>query len=410
MIRRARVLALCCTLLAMTALSGVAQAETNPVNQPPAAEAPTPRQLPSTKPYLAVADTDTAATSTPAPILSSGTAALVANKDAGAITAEQFTKYALGKLGYGYRVPGAYDDAILPSSDAEALALSVNLISSRLSSSAQTQISKDVAASTGGKEAVDTGSTTSTSSMLSTGSGGSTQKTTTARSGAGAMSAVTTTTFGCGTDWKYKVKNLSYGCSGVSDHFVIYYNVGAKATVDLTDSDNDGVPDAAREMLVSAELARETSVSILGYRQPAVTYIFTDSALLKLNDSTGAALPLSKFAPPSIHLFKAADPTYLVRHEVFHQVQYRYIPAYASGPISAGLAFKNITAINWWMEATAEWAAHQAMYSYFTMAPSRLLYFRSNDVFLNDLSNDIAATDGFGGARQYGAVLLAEWV
>jgi hypothetical protein len=96
------------------------------------------------------------------------------------------------------------------------------------------------------------------------------------------------------------------------------------------------------------------------------------------------------------------DVYYLVSHEYFHQVQYTYFNA----------TDYTFSQPSWWMEATAEWAAHRVQEQIDFPGVVQNVYASSIDVFLK---SDAALTNGNSVLRRpdshwYGAFPLAEYL
>jgi hypothetical protein len=181
-----------------------------------------------------------------------------------------------------------------------------------------------------------------------------------------------------------------FDCVAETDHIKVVYNSSDVPT----SSHGQDVADWAEDAWAVYEG--------LGFKMPEkVTYVL-------LPYDTGLALPFGITGiqqGPIIVMASTADPpglpgyrTYLTRHELFHAVQYEYI----TNPVGK----------NWWMEATAEWAAHQVQaispthgsYPYYA---SNLREFigRSDDSFDNS-----GGLGSVGNGRQYGAFILAEFL
>lgn len=86
---------------------------------------------------------------------------------------------------------------------------------------------------------------------------------------------------------------------------------------------------------------------------------------------------------------------YLPRHELFHVFQYHYI----ADPTAV------LPSVNWWMEATAEWATREALPS----GDGDELYASAVSDFLGHPEDGINASDSLGGGRQYGAFVVASY-
>lgn len=97
--------------------------------------------------------------------------------------------------------------------------------------------------------------------------------------------------------------------------------------------------------------------------------------------------------------------TYLPYHEMFHAVQYHHLPNTHLGA--------NLTSINWWMEATAEWATHELYKAINPSGPEPDAYARHLDQVLGQpeqpLNNALppwSASD----KPQYGSFILAGYL
>ncbi|MGW4680916.1 hypothetical protein ACWEOS_20840 [Micromonospora taraxaci] len=108
------------------------------------------------------------------------------------------------------------------------------------------------------------------------------------------------------------------------------------------------------------------------------------------------------------------DWDYLPRHELFHVMQYQYwdksdvsldfIASYVRG--------KEFGSMNWWMEATAEWAAHQTYVRepYLPIPGEEKLYARNVHDVLSMPGSALNSWGGLGGSPQYGAFLLPTYL
>lgn len=112
------------------------------------------------------------------------------------------------------------------------------------------------------------------------------------------------------------------------------------------------------------------------------------------------------------------DSVYTMRHELFHQFQYSYV---SLGSLIGDMTGKQNSTTGWWLEATAEWGAHQAeAHTWGTEAAStwfrdaRQRYDRNLFAHLGDpaqaLTTFHAALSGPGPQPQYGSFLFAEYL
>jgi len=172
----------------------------------------------------------------------------------------------------------------------------------------------------------------------------------------------------------------------------------------------NGVPDYVDLAAASLEAAYDTYVA-LGYREPGERLDVAGRLDVAIGDFPGGfASPITGL----ILLSRAISPVYLPRHELFHHFQYAYAgPATLASDHFGGPA----TTTSWWMEATAEWAAHQARLG----APAGLLQTEAPERYAQRLPGFLGApTDalttfrspfGSGGRLpQYGAFVFAEYL
>ncbi len=197
-------------------------------------------------------------------------------------------------------------------------------------------------------------------------------------------------------------------CHHSTPHFRITYTLlpGFLGGVPTQDGDGNQVPDYVDNVAASLESAWTTYTG-LGYTAPAVTIEVTITRTLE--DGAGAAPPTN-----DIILSNVAGEHYLPRHELFHVFQWEF-GSPSSNSLSGRLSERSEWSLRrgtlWWMEATAEWAAHQATQ---VGAPEALFYsFRLPD-FLGrpHLTLDEFETPKvwLETRREYGAFILAEYL
>jgi alpha-tubulin suppressor-like RCC1 family protein len=98
-------------------------------------------------------------------------------------------------------------------------------------------------------------------------------------------------------------------------------------------------------------------------------------------------------------IIEAVDTIGLAPHELFHIIQYQYVPW--SDVIRS---FSSGGSLLWWMEASAAWAAHKA-------APANTSYMSNLPLFLGEPSAPLtAASPGNVGKRHYGAFIFAQYL
>ncbi|MEV4454333.1 hypothetical protein [Microbispora sp. NPDC049633] len=248
-----------------------------------------------------------------------------------------------------------------------------------------------------------------------------------------ASSTTTATRIDCATpyiqfvNWFTCKRSLSIGHA-----FDIYYNIdgfsvnpdtGASMNgiPDVDVSPSNGVPDAIDKVEASLRTAwsqyQSMGYGLTGNRveiyigfdyndNPGLTFPFGDI----LDDHGGPVIFLptdpAEFEDQNGNPYRNEDwYTYLIRHELFHAVQYHYLPNLHF--------FGNIVSINWWMEATAEWAVN-AVYRQVSPAEAGWgAYARTLDSFLagpGGPESALNSSDGLGGSRQYGAFIFAQYL
>lgn len=141
----------------------------------------------------------------------------------------------------------------------------------------------------------------------------------------------------------------TFDCKVQTDNFVVHFDSAHVGTMAGNDSE------FVTMIVESLERAREVFDED-GFRIPGRLSVFLSP---RMPSNTGLALPSMPVhfglwrTPPVIIMssdYEAVEE-YLPHHELFHQVQYRYI--------SAERVALPVNNPYWWMEATAEWAAHR---------------------------------------------------
>lgn len=137
--------------------------------------------------------------------------------------------------------------------------------------------------------------------------------------------------------------NEETGGDAIDLRFV--YAVGElPGEVEDRDDDGNGRPDQVDDLVTAFVEAWRFHRDVLGMRAPR------GEVTVVLDDITGG-VSLPSLLGGSIRIPPDATP-YLVRHELFHQVEYRYLSV---ADIAARFA-----PMLWLMEATAEWASYEA--------------------------------------------------
>ncbi|MEO6143910.1 MAG: hypothetical protein ABIP19_08030 [Dermatophilaceae bacterium] len=350
----------------------------------PRARPPMPLPLPPVGPYTA-ADEPQPTVAPDSSSLSAGARALVDDRDAAVISASDFSKYALGKLGYGYKVPHKYNDSAMSELDSMTLTQAVNTMWPEVPTADKATIANETRTYSYPDE-------TSTPTSLLTSSP-------------------------CGP--RYRIAQAVYNCSLSTAHFLVRWAATGPTALpppNQVDTDADGIPDFVTTTAETLERAW-TTYSGLGYTAPSTVTVVVNGLL---SGGTGLALPGTFVTGPgSIQLPGDYDARYLPAHELFHQFQYSYIhpriPFLLPG--AAGLRLASLTRavlnLNWWMEATAEWASQkyaQANNTWFTDPVTPFLYARNIQVFMQHPEYEIERRDALAGARQYGEMVLPEFL
>lgn len=202
-----------------------------------------------------------------------------------------------------------------------------------------------------------------------------------------------------------------FDCEVKSFEFTIDYSLASNDPVNgvsTIDANHNQIPDYIDNMLRSLTEAYVTYAR-MGYSTPPPVTVFVSSFY-------GAMKAGNAFTPPPIggRQYIVADNTgteiYIPRHELFHAFQWRYIATMKLDTVN------RFAKMNWWMEATAEWGAHQSLAASHTSLVSttgrneRESYSGQLSTFLGQPSVSLDTWTGLGGTRQYGAFIFAEYL
>ncbi|MER5650304.1 hypothetical protein [Streptosporangium sp. NPDC002524] len=206
--------------------------------------------------------------------------------------------------------------------------------------------------------------------------------------------------------------------------FDVYYNIdgiGGPDGVQATDTNANGVPDAVETMTTNLTKAWE-QYRAWGYGltgQSVVTYVGFDFFGFNPNHP-GVTIPTGGPSSNGPVILLPPDPgdpssgsstrrdwkyTYLPYHEMFHAVQYHHLSNLELGA--------NLTSINWWMEATAEWATHELYKKLNPSGPGNGAYASSLPLFLGEPTEALNTAQEVwspSSKRQYGAFILANYL
>ncbi|WP_405931849.1 hypothetical protein [Streptomyces sp. NBC_00827] len=218
-----------------------------------------------------------------------------------------------------------------------------------------------------------------------------------------------------------------FDCAHQMDDFVIFYNIEGSRSVDpdddavgadLTRGDipENGVPNYIDRLDRSFRVAL-TKFHGLGYEEQDPDQKIAVLIGSRLVDRGVGFVPPPQVAGANvIHIggdFNesglSSNEFYLPRHELFHVMQYKHI--------DMGTVF-NVRGVNAWMEATAEWAAHQALQDDLAHVPatSATSYASALKLFFERPEQELTHQDSFGKnldegeGRQYGAFIFAEFL
>ncbi|HZD22226.1 MAG TPA: Ig-like domain-containing protein, partial [Acidimicrobiia bacterium] len=181
----------------------------------------------------------------------------------------------------------------------------------------------------------------------------------------------------------------------------IYRDGTALVQCDPIDFGNcNKVPDAIDQIAVSLAQSYEVYRTGLGYRP-------VDLPLPVAVHNTGGAVAPGVLWPVIVQVDNDKDLFYKPRHELFHAFQYKYV---TNSDLARDYVLDRVSDINWWMEATAEWAAHRVAVAQGPGAQEADIYARSLDAFLGAPERKLDQWDGWKAPRQYGAFILAEYL
>lgn len=196
----------------------------------------------------------------------------------------------------------------------------------------------------------------------------------------------------------FELLDIRVACTYSTDHFEMAYTVVGPTAVPADDENGNEVPDYMENVATNLESSWTLYLG-LGYQPPDEIPILV---------TIGLTPPGSGVVGPNqiIHLSNVNGDQYLPRHELFHVFQWEYG---GDSVLDRGLWFGR-TGTDWWMEATAEWAAHQA-------SPDGV---QEADRYASELPDFLgfpdralhahAWIDGPSGRPQYGAFVFAEYL
>ncbi|WP_182882096.1 hypothetical protein [Microbispora sp. H10949] len=189
----------------------------------------------------------------------------------------------------------------------------------------------------------------------------------------------------------------------------IYYRVDGLKPLDgvpAVDTNGNGSPDAI-DTFVNSLTAAWNAYESWGYGWPedevSIFFGFDE------NQNPGLTLPFGDSLEDGAIIVLPSDPgiqryTYLAYHELFHVSQYAFLPLLQ--------VIADLPSVNWWMEATAEWATHRMYTQVNATAPGWDIYSVALPLFLGDPENAVNASTWpwQEHKRQYGAFVLAQYL
>ncbi len=216
-------------------------------------------------------------------------------------------------------------------------------------------------------------------------------------------SAVAGATNNCDQDWTFYLHDFQ--CVHSTPRFNIYYN--EKITdgdrvlfpgVPFVDDNNNNITDGIDTMAEAFETSYDAYVAlryVAHHSRPLDIFVGFDD-----NDNAGLTFPFGGIGEGNqAVILLPSEPSsynYLPRHELFHAFQYTYI--------SNEMLLQDLSSINWWMESTAEWAAHISYsddYGATVFPGEEGEYANSLAAFYDAPNRALNAWDGFGARRQY---------
>ncbi|SCL71102.1 hypothetical protein [Micromonospora peucetia] len=217
----------------------------------------------------------------------------------------------------------------------------------------------------------------------------------------------------------------TYRCRASAGEFLVLYNVASAGRPGVpADFNANGRAKAVQHMLNSLAIA-VNEYRAMGYPLPVrdgkpwvLVYGVDEIPVvggLGLKIDAPFVLPYGLNQQATILVPNGQDDwDYLPRHELFHVMQYQYWDRsdVESDFIVNFVGGKEFGSMNWWMEATAEWATRQT----YARDPSlpipgdEKLYARNVYDVLSMPGAALNSWGGLGEGRQYGAFLLATYL
>ncbi|GLZ60861.1 hypothetical protein [Micromonospora sp. NBRC 107095] len=223
----------------------------------------------------------------------------------------------------------------------------------------------------------------------------------------------------------YDYLGVTYRCRASAGEFLVLYNIAGGGRPGIpADANPNGRAKAVQHLLNALSIAVD-EYREMGYPLPVrdgkpwvLVYGVDEIPIVG-----GVGLPIDAPFVLPFGLNQQAtmlvpngqdDWDYLPRHELFHVMQYQYWDRSDVGLdyLSLFVGGKEFGSMNWWMEATAEWATRQtyARAPYVPIPGEEKLYARNVYDVLSKPGAALNSWGGLGGGPQYGAFLLPTYL
>ncbi|TDB81691.1 hypothetical protein [Micromonospora sp. KC721] len=218
----------------------------------------------------------------------------------------------------------------------------------------------------------------------------------------------------------YEYLDVNYKCRASAGEFLILYNVAGSGQPGIPPVYNpNGRPEAVQHMLNSLSIAvgeyREMGYPLPVRADKPYVLVYGVDKLGRAEVTAPMVLPLGMNQQPTILVpTSETEWDYMPRHELFHVMQYQY---WDRSDVVADWLWdfvggKEFGSMNWWMEATAEWATHQTYARTGGWSPlgEDDNYARNVDDVLSKPGQALNSWGGLGGGPQYGSFLLPAYL
>jgi hypothetical protein len=217
----------------------------------------------------------------------------------------------------------------------------------------------------------------------------------------------------------YEYLDVTFKCRAAAGDFLILFNIGTNQEGIPPVYNINGRAAAVQDMLNSLTMAA-AEYRAMGYSLPVrdgsnpYVLVYGVEKLLTQDIVAPFTLPFGMNQQPTILVPTSEDEwDYLPRHELFHSVQYQY---WDKSDVSLAYIWDffggdEFGTMNWWMEATAEWATHQTyVRTGWNPLGQDSNYARSVPKVLSKPGQALNSWGGLAGGPQYGSFLLATYL